>query len=250
MIETDNNNKSPLVSIIIATFQAAGQIGDCLNSIKNYAPQNTEIIIVDGGSKDATLSIIQKLGVTNFISEKDEGIYDALNKGIRRSHGKWLYFLGADDRLLEGFKQMTEKLKNPDTIYYGNTEPIYATDKKVPYHLLSGYFDKYRLAKYPVNHQAVLYPARVFYKNSYDLNYPVFADYALNLHLWGDENFQVKYYPITIASYNMTGFSATFTDEAFKKEKEFLIRKNLGLFTWMRYCFKRLKKRVKGEEWY
>lgn len=249
MIETEKNKESFLISIIIATCRAANEIGECLASIKRYAPENTEIVIVDCGSKDETLFMIQKFGVTNLISEKDKGIYDALNKGCSRAHGKWFYFLGSDDRLLPGFREMAVKLKNSNTIYYGNTEPKYAANKKVIYHLLIGPFNKYRLAKYPVNHQAVLYPANVFKDYCYDLKYKVFADYALNLQLWGDKDFIIQYYPTNIASYNMTGFSSSIVDDAFKKDKESLIRKSLGIIVWMRYCLKRFRKRRNGEDW-
>ena len=100
-----------LVSIIIATRNAEEQISECLDSVKKYAPENVEIVIVDGGSEDGTLSILTQYGISNFISEKDQGIYDAFNKGIRRANGQWFYFLGSDDRLLPGFGNMLQNLK-------------------------------------------------------------------------------------------------------------------------------------------
>lgn len=239
-----------LVSIIIATRNAEEQISECLDSVKKYAPENVEIVIVDGGSEDGTLSILTQYGISNFISEKDQGIYDAFNKGIRRANGQWFYFLGSDDRLLPGFGNMLQNLKEIHTIYYGNTEAIYLENRTIPYHLLSGKFDKYRLAKYPVNHQTVFYPASVFEKYSYDIRYRVFADYALNLQLWGDRQFKIQYIPVKVALYNMTGFSSSLVDETFKNDKSSLIRKNLGLAVWLRYRFKKFKKQMKGEDWY
>jgi glycosyltransferase involved in cell wall biosynthesis len=67
------------------------------------ADQDFELVIVDGGSKDNTLELLQpfqsKIG--QLVSEKDNGIYDAWNKGLHHSSGDWIIFLGADDRLLE-----------------------------------------------------------------------------------------------------------------------------------------------------
>lgn len=90
------------ISIIIATYNAEKTLNHCLTSITSQMTEQTELIIIDGGSKDATLSIIKKyrtyIGYT--ISEKDNGIYDAWNKGIQAAHGRWLMFIGADDILL------------------------------------------------------------------------------------------------------------------------------------------------------
>lgn len=240
----------PLISIIIATRNAEKNIAACLESIQQNAPENTEVVVIDCCSTDQTLSIIRQSGIVNFISEKDKGIYDALNKGAMRANGKWLYFLGSDDSLLPGFKEMAQHLKNETTVYYGNTEAIYLENKKLPYHLLSGRFSKYRLSKYPVNHQAVIYPASVFKKYQYELKYKVFADYALNLKLWANPDFSVKYFPLAIANYNMTGFSSSIEDMVFKSGKNKLIRKHLGIFIWARYSFKKFRKKLKGEDWF
>ena len=182
-----------------------------------------------------------------WISEPDKGIYDALNKGIKLARGKWFYFLGADDRLLQGFSEMASKLKDENTVYYGNSVPFYYSSNKPSYELLIGKFSNYRLAKYCMNHQAVIYPAKAFYKYEYDLRYKVFADYALNIQVWGDRDFKKIFYPVTIARYNMTGFSSTITDVQFKKDKPRLIRKSMGWLMYARFIFKRFKKRLRRE---
>jgi glycosyltransferase involved in cell wall biosynthesis len=239
-----------LVSIIIATYNSAAHIRECLESIINQAEKNIEIVVVDGGSTDSTLSIIKEFTNQNivYISEPDKGIYDALNKGVKISKGKWLYFMGTDDRLLPGFSEMASKLKDEFSVYYGNSEPYYYSDQKPSYELLSGEFSNYRLAKYCINHQAIIYPANAFLKYNYDLKYRVFADYALNLKVWGDHGFKKIFYPIAIARYNMTGFSSTVNDAQFKKDKSTLIRKSMGWIIYSRYLLKRFKKKLKGEK--
>ena len=74
----------------------------CLDSIVNQLTDETELILVDGGSTDSTNEIIESYGnkVTIHISEKDNGIYDAWNKGIQLSRAPWISFIGADDVLL------------------------------------------------------------------------------------------------------------------------------------------------------
>lgn len=94
------NNKQ--ISIIIATYNAAKTLRTCLDSIVPQLTDETELIIVDGKSKDETNSIIDSYGskVTVHISEPDKGIYDAWNKGVKVAKGEWVMFVGADDVLL------------------------------------------------------------------------------------------------------------------------------------------------------
>ncbi len=92
------------ISIVIATWNAAGTLKICLDSIVPQLTDECELVIIDGGSKDATNDIIASYGdkVAYTISEKDKGIYDAWNKGVKASKGKWVAFIGADDVLLSG----------------------------------------------------------------------------------------------------------------------------------------------------
>ena len=91
-------------SIIIATFNADKVLERALKSILEAKVPDMEIIIIDGGSKDQTINIIEKHAsvISYWISEKDQGIYDAWNKGVKAATKKWLMFLGSDDILLPG----------------------------------------------------------------------------------------------------------------------------------------------------
>lgn len=89
------------ISIIIATYNAAAVLSKCLDSIVEQLNEECELIIIDGGSCDATVEVISsyKEHVSYTVSEKDHGIYDAWNKGIRAAKGEWIAFVGADDLL-------------------------------------------------------------------------------------------------------------------------------------------------------
>jgi glycosyltransferase involved in cell wall biosynthesis len=89
------------VSVILATLNAAKTLQRCFNSIKIQTYQNIELIVIDGKSLDNTLDIIKLNNsiVTKYISEPDNGIYDAWNKGIKFAKGEWVFFIGADDKL-------------------------------------------------------------------------------------------------------------------------------------------------------
>jgi len=86
----------PKVSVITPTLNCAATIAECLESIASQDYDNIEHIVVDGSSTDETLEILKSHN-TNVTSEKDLGIYDAINKGIKRSSGEIIHILNADD---------------------------------------------------------------------------------------------------------------------------------------------------------
>lgn len=97
-----NSNK---ISIITSTYNAESTLEGCILSILSQTYLNIEYIIIDGDSTDGTLGIVKKYenefnGRLKWISEKDNGIYDAWNKGIALSSGDWITFVGGDDILL------------------------------------------------------------------------------------------------------------------------------------------------------
>ncbi|MGY4383519.1 glycosyltransferase involved in cell wall biosynthesis [Pedobacter sp. UYP24] len=236
-----------MITIVIATYNAGLEIADCLASIFKLAIEDLEVIVVDGDSSDTTIDEIKKFEHPGlkWISEKDKGIYDALNKGVEMASGEWIYFLGSDDRLLKGFNELLTKLKDPTSVYYGNSKPYYKSVPNDAYGLLQGEFSNYRLAKYCMNHQSIIYPRSAFDLYVYNLKYPVLADYAFNIRLWGNDKFIKKFYPMEIVSYNMSGFSAETKDTSFNKDKLRLIRKYMGLNIYLRLLFRAIKDKLK-----
>ncbi len=97
--------QKPLISIITVCFNSSVTIKKTIESVLIQNLENLEYIIIDGNSSDRTVTIIesfqeqfkQKRIVYKWISEPDNGIYDAFNKGIKLSKGKWISFLGSDD---------------------------------------------------------------------------------------------------------------------------------------------------------
>lgn len=87
------------ISIITVCFNSAKTIGDTLRSVREQTYKNIEHIIVDGGSTDSTLAVVVTEGahVAKIVSEKDKGIYDAMNKGIALATGDVIGFINADD---------------------------------------------------------------------------------------------------------------------------------------------------------
>lgn len=225
------------ISIVIVTYNAVHYLQGCLDSIAAQAFRDFEIIILDGGSTDGTVGIIERnsLHIAFWKSEPDNGIYNAMNKAIAHCSGQWLYFLGADDALLEGFSTMAEALQTPNGIYYGD---CMTSDQQV---FLGGAFNSYKLAKMNICHHAIFYPSAVFELFEYEEQYIVAADHVLNIKCWNHKKFRWIYLPISTAKFRLNGFSATANDVVFKKERTGLVRKYLGFFTYLRLRFKLYK---------
>ena len=98
-----HNHVHPKLSIITVTYNAGAVLEDTIQSVITQTYRNVEYIIVDGGSKDHTLDIINRYRehIHTLVSEPDKGLYDAMNKGIRLATGDYLCFLNAGDELHE-----------------------------------------------------------------------------------------------------------------------------------------------------
>ena len=225
----------PKVSIIIVTFNAAATLQQCLNSIYRQTYPFLDIIIIDGGSNDGTVDIL-KANTTKIAfwkSEPDEGIYYAMNKALDHITNPWVYFLGADDELLDEFSTLLFQLKDASAIYYGR---VIIKGKPTP-----GPVSAYKHAKDTICHQAIVYPAAVFKKYKYNTKYPITADHLLNMQCWSDKDFHFEFIDLTIAKFNDTGISSTKLDKVFKKDQPALVLKHYGPVVWARYVFRKLK---------
>jgi len=214
-------SQQPLVSIITVVLNGANTLGRAIESVVAQKFRGFEYIIIDGGSTDGTLEVIRQYEshLACWISEPDRGLYDAMNKGVSLSKGEWVYFLGADDYLLDGFTSAAERLKDDTTVYYGD---VY---RPVMGRTYDGRFSAYKLACRNICHQSIFYPRCVWEKFSYNLKYPVFADYDLNLRCFADNGLRFEYIPETIAVFSDEGgLSPTRTDSAFEKDKPALIK--------------------------
>ena len=95
------NGNSPLVSIITVCYNAEKTIEKTLVSVTSQDYPNIEYIIIDGLSSDNTLDVVGKFksSIALMCSEKDQGIFDAMNKGMQKATGEYLWFIHADDQI-------------------------------------------------------------------------------------------------------------------------------------------------------
>lgn len=174
------------ISIIIATYNSEKTIEACLSSIVSQRSDLVEIIIVDGGSNDRTVEIVKGFGseIDYLISEEDEGIYDAWNKGIKASIGQWIMFVGSDDMLCSGVIEKYESIipgsKNIDYIS-GKVQLV--DENRKPIRIIG---ERYNWSKFRafmnVAHVASLHSRRLYDEfGYYDTKYKICGDYELLL---------------------------------------------------------------------
>jgi len=170
------------LSIVIATYNAENYIKKALNSVLAQKYSNWECLIIDGASKDKTLSIIEEYEKRDIrirhISEKDNGIYDAFNKGWKNAKGEWIYYLGSDDTLTyEGIcEQMivAEEASRKIGVINGGVIRV-NTDGQQRRCLSNGYFG---------SHQGMIMRRTVLEElDGFNIKYKILADFDLFVRL-------------------------------------------------------------------
>jgi glycosyltransferase involved in cell wall biosynthesis len=207
------------LSIIIPTFNSEKVLAAAIQSVLSQSFTDFEVLIIDGISTDDTLNIAKNYADSRIkiFSEKDKGIYDAMNKGIERASGEWLYFLGSDDVLFspQSLENVFGKYYLSDTkIVYGNVQfklnkAIY--DKKFSYFKL---YDK------NICHQAIFYRKQVFKQvGKYQTQYKALADWVFNMKCF---SLQIPklYVNELIAIYNEDGYCFNNPDKQFESDHE------------------------------
>jgi glycosyltransferase involved in cell wall biosynthesis len=180
------------VSIITVCYNSEKTIYDSLLSIKNQTYKNIEHIIIDANSQDSTLSIVSKFEHVNFvISEKDNGIYDAMNKGISIATGDIIGILNSDDILINNniISDITNAFNNNVNIdmIYGNLYYVenYNLNKILRKWVSKPYFENY-FENGNVPPHPTLYIKKNVYNNSifFNLKYTLAADYEFMLRVF------------------------------------------------------------------
>jgi glycosyltransferase involved in cell wall biosynthesis len=225
--------ESNLISVIIVVYNAKETIKSTIDSILAQIYKNIEIVIIDGGSNDGTIDIVNSYStkINYFITEKDNGVYDAMNKGISASKGEWIFFLGADDTLFNENVLTSIFIYNPYSeidFLYGDV--VLTSNQKV----YGGERTYMSLVEKNICHQSIFYKRTVFDKiGNYNLNYKILGDFDFNIRVFESSELKRQYINQTIALYNNKGLSSYTLDKEFHVHilNTFLKDKKKSFFT-------------------
>lgn len=179
------------ISIITATYKCATTVGDCLDSVAGQSYLNREHLVIDGASPDGTLAVLmaRRAQLAALVSEPDNGIYYALNKGLALASGEVVGFLHADDVYgdNEVLARIAAAFTDPTVVaVYGNLEYVSRNDpKRVVRHWCAGDFSPARLRWGWMPPHPTFYLRRSVYERlgGFDTRYRIAADYDLMLRV-------------------------------------------------------------------
>ena len=186
-------NEQILISIITATYNAEPSLENLIKSVILQKTKEIEFIIIDGGSKDNTIEIVKKYEshLKYWISEPDDGVYDAWNKGVSIAKGEYIMFLGADDLLLPGalaayIHFLGKKGHNFDIISskldYVNVHGEHLRFVGEPWN-----WNKFKMNRMSFAHPGMLHNERLFIKNgSFDTTFKICGDFEILLRTHDD----------------------------------------------------------------
>jgi glycosyltransferase len=216
------------ISLITATYNSVNSIEDTINSVKSQDVENLEYIIIDGASTDGTLEIINqhKDVVTKLISEPDNGIYDALNKGIKNATGDIIGFLHSDDyfannKILNEIQTTFEKRQND--FLYGDLQYITSDNPpKILRYWKSGDFKFSNLKKgWMPPHPTIYFKKNLIDKiGFFDTSYSISADYDWIIRCLTLPEVKVAYIPKVLINMTTGGQSNKSLKNIIKKSRE------------------------------
>lgn len=218
------------ISIIIVTYNADMYLEEAIKSIIEQNSNNFELIIIDGKSTDNTLSIIKKYdkNINYFISEKDNGIYDAMNKGLNYAKGEYVYFLGADDTLYNKnvLRDIEKYLNNKVDILSGN---VYLIDRNLNMRKLARnkYTKKEIISGQMIPHQGMFIKRELALKYKFNVKYRIASDYEMLLKAIND-NATILFVNNIVANYSMSGVSSIQMNSS-AKEYINIIKNNVSI---------------------
>lgn len=213
----------PKISIITINYNNCNGLNKTIESILCQTYQNFEYIIIDGGSDDGSINILEKYSskITYWESKSDKGIYNAMNKGIKHCSGSFLAFMNSGDCYLDAnvIQNCVDEIEKYDAdIYYG--QHLVEHQNKIHKIVYPEGIDAIFLRHKVLNHQACFFKRTTLLElDCYDETYSLAADYQFYLKAFiMNKKFHPLLFPIVL--YDLSGKSTNQMHQ-YKSEMEF-----------------------------
>ncbi|HPV99084.1 MAG TPA: glycosyltransferase family 2 protein [Spirochaetota bacterium] len=235
-VEKHSTEESPLVTVVTVVLNGAKYLREAIQSVIGQDYENVEYIVVDGGSTDSTLDIIESYDedIDLWISESDSGVYHAMNKAIGLGRGELFFFLNSDDYFMDKriISNVVSVYKNDRSLklIYGNVfvfnpETKHGVSVGRPISLADLKSGK------TICHQALFIGAEPLKEKSFDLKYGIAADFDFICRWFGE--YPSRYLNKTFALYRLGGLSSN-PDGVAQEAKE-IIRTHFGNYAYRKY---------------
>lgn len=231
----------PFFSVVTQTLNCADKLAKTVASVILQSDDTTlfEYLLLDGVSNDGTSELVLKTSeqderVRGWV-EPDAGVYDAMNKALSRARGRYIYFLGAGDVLMPGVLATVARMICADQSHLSPSQAaLYYGDVFWPgVGRYAGRFNIWRLTRNNICHQAIFYNRAIFERlGRFDPQYPICADWEMNLRCFGDVAIEKRYLDLVVATFEGGGLSEG-EDRRFNNEFSTLIRHHLGFLPFL-----------------
>ena len=205
-------NRAPLVSIITVVYNGERYLQQTIDSVSNQTYKPIEYLIIDGASTDRTLDIIQdnETKITKWISEPDQGLYDAMNKGIKLAKGELIGMINSDDWFEPNAVEVMVKafFKNPTkTIFHANRYDIGPDNTRVIKKFNPSPF-KFKYYGMTYHHPSMFIAKKEYNKHLYNIELKALSDYQFVLEAFLQTPQSFFYIDKAIVNYRLEGISA------------------------------------------
>ena len=219
------------ITVATVCLNAEDTIRRTIDSVLDQDFDDFEYLIIDGKSKDSTINIIREYSVLfneksisyRYLSEKDNGLYDAMNKAASLAKGEWIIYMNSGDTLLDEsvLSRVSSCFSENINILYGDI--LLCDGGKYKFHK-AGKIDTLNKC-FPIMHQACFTRVDIMQKYKFDTSYKISADYDFVLRLYNDDNSCIKKVDFVMSTFMMGGLSTT-SILAREKDYSFARKKN------------------------
>lgn len=198
------------ISIVTVTYNCINDIENTIRSVINQTYSQIEYIIIDGNSTDGTLEIINKYNnqITFWISEKDNGIFDAMNKGMDHCTGEWVLFMNAGDcfnnnNSIENI--FCNQFSSSVGVVYGETILINQHSSK-KHNGIPFYINSSKIKPMGICHQSIFVRTFIAKKIKFDTRLKYSADYKMILKIY-DDGYHFIFINVPVSNFKLDGIS-------------------------------------------